>query len=66
VKQAPDVSKKKTNVNVISPLSKKKKIDPVLIYENRLPQQTRKDRRYLTDLTKNYYGENRASPIRVY
>ena len=38
VKEAPKVNKEKTNVNVISPLSKQKKIDPVLIYENKAPQ----------------------------
>lgn len=66
VKEAPKVNKQKTNVNVISPLSKQRKTEPVLIYENKAPQKTTKDRKYLTDLTKNYYGEDRENPIRVY
>ena len=37
VREAPKVSKEKTNVNVISPLTKQKTIDPVLIYENKGP-----------------------------
>jgi len=53
-------------VNVLSPLSKKSHADKILLLEQKPAESSKSNRKHLTDLTPNYYGENRRMPVRVY
>ena len=47
-------------------MSKKSHADHILLLEQKPAGASGNNRKYLTDLTTNYYGERRHQPVRVY